>query len=133
MIPVVLDASAAVELVLGKSSPGKVRQYVENAPRVVSSSLYKAEVTNVLRKYHVGGIINGAMAQHLLALTIDLVDDYHDMGAFTAEALKESVRLGHSAYDMFYFTLARRLDARLVSMDKELNRLAEAAGIAVMK
>ncbi len=132
MKPVVLDASAGIEMVLGKHHPARIRQELEDAPRVLSSSLYPAEVTNVLRKYHVGGVINGAMAGQLLGLVLGVVDEYHDTLDFTAEALRESIRSGHSAYDMFYFTLARRFDARLISMDRRLNRLAGDAGIDIV-
>lgn len=41
----------------------------------------------------------------------------------------ESLRLGHSSYDLFYLVLARRTGATLFTLDKKMQELALDAGI----
>ena len=41
----------------------------------------------------------------------------------------ESVRLGHSSYDLFYVVLARRTGATLFTLDKKLQDLSLSLGV----
>ena len=61
--------------------------------------------------------------------TLGLVDQFVDDSSLWMEAMGESLRLGHSSYDMFYFALARRLGATLFTLDKKLQKLCAANGV----
>ncbi len=49
------------------------------------------------------------------------------------ESLNEAIRLNHSAYDMLYFTLARRFGAVLITLDKKLMSLAKSEDIKTVE
>ena len=53
-----------------------------------------------------------------------LVDCFHDDASLAKEALSESIRYRHPAYDMFYLVLARRTGATLFTLDKKMWALA---------
>ncbi|GHS86330.1 hypothetical protein FACS189487_00400 [Campylobacterota bacterium] len=68
----------------------------------------------------------------LLILAENLIDEYIDISENNAEALNESIRLNHSAYDMLYLTIARRYGGTLLTLDKKLAVLARKEGIQVV-
>ncbi len=49
-----------------------------------------------------------------------MIDDFFNEKDMWKEALRESIKNDHPAYDMFYAVLARRNDSTLVSNDNEL-------------
>ena len=63
-------------------------------------------------------------AQVLLDRVEALVDCFHDDASLAKEALSESIRYRHPAYDMFYLVLARRTGATLFTLDKKMWALA---------
>jgi predicted nucleic acid-binding protein len=91
--------------------------------------LYKAEVANTYWKYVKANLISKDIGMELLQLTQALVDEYVDIGENNTEAYNESIRLHHSAYDMLYFTLARRAGAVLLTLDKSLLELCVNEGV----
>jgi predicted nucleic acid-binding protein len=125
----VLDANAGIEIVLKRERSHQFKEYIAKSRKVISSDLYKAESANTLWKYIKGGFIPKEKGPELLRLALGLVDEYHDIAEYTAEALHESIRLNHSSYDMLYFTLARRNGAGLLTVDKRLRELAGKEGI----
>ncbi len=129
---VVLDASAGIEIILSRSSSQKLIRELSQSKKVVSSDLYKIETANALWKYIQAGLVKPEQSSELLNLAQDLVDEFVDISVNNEEALKEAVHQGHSAYDMLYFTLARRLGARLLTLDKKLNKIAKQAGIDIL-
>ena len=126
---IVLDPSAGIEIVLNRPLANQLKKYISNSRIVISSDLYKAEVTNVLWKYIKADLITKANGIDLLSLAQNLVDEYYDISQFTIESLNESIRLNHSSYDMFYLTLARRSGAKLLTLDKKLLQIACTEGI----
>ena len=126
---VVLDANAGIEIVLNRLKSIQFKEYIANCRKVISSDLYKAEITNTLRKYLKAGFLTKEKGIELLRLAQDLVDEYYDISENNNESLNESIRLNHSSYDMLYFTLARRTGAVLLTLDKKLLELAEKEGI----
>ncbi|MBI9096971.1 MAG: type II toxin-antitoxin system VapC family toxin [Spirochaetaceae bacterium] len=126
---VVLDASAGIEIVLKRSQSIQLKEKISNSRKVFTTDLYKAEVTNVIGKYIKAQLITEEKGFDLLNLALALVDEYYDISQFTTESLHESIRLDHSAYDMFYFTLARRSGAILMTLDKKLMNIAKREGV----
>ena len=51
------------------------------------------------------------------------VDEYVDIAENNEEAMNEAIRIGHSTYDLLYFTLARRYSGLLMTLDKELKEI----------
>jgi len=126
---VVLDASAGIEIVLSRSDAMKYETIITNASKVISSDLYKAEVANVLWKYHKSGLLNKNEVTQRLHYCTELVDEFIDIDENNEEALNEGIRIDHSIYDLLYLTLARRNGAILLTQDKKLKNIAKENGI----
>ena len=126
---VVLDSNAAIEIVL-KREKGKVLGcLVEAAEKTVSSEFFRIEVANVIRKYHHGNYLKRADCNIVMKLAENLVDEFVPIKDNHLEALNEAIRLSYSAYDMLYLTLARRMGATLITLDRQLNAIAQKEGI----
>jgi predicted nucleic acid-binding protein len=126
---IVLDASAGIEVVLDRPRAKALRERIEEATKVISSDLYKAETANAIWKYVRAGFIPRRDADRLLELAQGLVDDFIDIAENNGEAMGEAIRTGHPAYDLLYMTLARRNGAVLLTLDGKLKKLAEKNGI----
>lgn len=129
----VLDTSAAFEVALNGISAEKIRTVLKEADTVISSSLYLAEVPNVIWKYVRAGQLSESNGSILLTELYQYVDEFTDCPENAVESLHESVRLNHPVYDMFFLTLARRNNAMLLTMDKRLSTLAKEMGISVLE
>ncbi len=120
----VLDASAAIEVVLQKKLSDKLIDVIVKADWVISPSLYIAEVNNVFWKYQKFSNLEFEICDRHIEQTIRLVDDFiHDKELYR-EAFALACQENHSVYDMLYLTLARRNNAVLLSLDKKLITLA---------
>lgn len=129
---VVLDSSAAIEIILKRARSKTFKKSLDSAEKVITSDLYKIEIANVLWKYCRTGNIEKELTNKLLLLAEGLIDEFVDISENNTESLNEAIRLNHSAYDMLYFTLARRTGAVLMTLDKKLLALAKREGIAVI-
>ncbi len=125
----VLDASAGIEIVLEQAMASEFSREIEHSDGVISSELYRAEVANVIWKYVKAGLLEKSQAKQTLALAESLVDHFVPISENNEESLIESIRIGHSTYDILYFTLARRNGAKILSMDKKLKALCVDSGI----
>ena len=117
---IVLDVSAAIQIVLKKEKKEYFDEIYKKASWVIAPSLYIAELTNVLWKYNKAGILEHDESQQYIDDGINIIDSYFSEKELWKEVLRESINNEHSAYDMFYAVLARRNDATLVSNDKKL-------------
>jgi len=131
-VTIVLDASAAIEVVLNRSRSDDISTVLESAQRVYAPGLYKAEITNALWKYLRSGQITKEEAKEALRIALGLIDEYINIQNYTDEVLNESVRFNHPAYDIFYLVAARRTGSLLISLDKTINRLASQEGIDII-
>ena len=127
----VLDTNIAFEIAFNGKQAEKYKEILKNADTVLAPTLFQSEVTNVLWQYMKAGFIDEENAKVILAVILQLVDDYIDTSENMVESLHEAGRLNHSAYDMFYFTLARRYGATLLTLDKKLRETAVANGVRV--
>lgn len=127
----VLDTSAAFEVALNGSHAEQFRSLLKEADTVISSSLYLAEIPNVIWKYVRAGQLSESDGSVLLAELYQYVDEFTDCPENAVESLHEAVRLGHPIYDLFFLTLARRNNATLLTMDKRLSDLAKELGVPV--
>ena len=126
---IVLDSNAAIEIVLNREKGKKLRELIETSEKTVSSEFFRIETANVIRKYYNGKYIKKAECNKLLELAENLVDEFIPIRENHLEALNEAIRLNYSAYDMLYLTLARRMGAILVTLDRSLNLIAKKEGI----
>lgn len=128
----VLDTNVAFEIAFSGSRADEYRKILENASSVIVPDLYKSEITNVLWQYVRAGYLDEQNAKIIMIDLINLVDNYVSAEENSVESLHEAIRLNHSACDMFYFTLARRYGAVLLTMDKKLKKTAEREGVQVI-
>ena len=126
---VVLDASAAIELIRKREKADLIEAYLLHSDLIISSDLYKAECANAIWKMAKAGMINHNDLNTLLEKCNKLVYSFINIGENSAEALFEATRLNHPIYDMLYFTLARRTGAIMLTMDKRLTQLCKENGI----
>lgn len=129
---VVLDASAGIEIGLGRDNSQKYKNAFEEASNVITSDLYKAEVANVLWKYVKAKLLTKDVALQRLQYCLNLIDEYIDITENNQESLIESIRIDNSVYDALYLTLARRNGAILITQDKKLKKIAKEQGIDIL-
>jgi predicted nucleic acid-binding protein len=104
----VLDASAAVRLILSYPSAADLAERVGGAALVLAPELMLTELANTLWKLRRADRLNDLDPQEL-----------------QAEALALACHLNHPVYVCLYLALARREAASLISSDRRLNALAE--------
>ncbi len=129
---IVLDASAAMEIVLSRPAHGALKLELTKASKVISSELFRVETANTIWKYVRSDYISMEKGNEILCLVHELVDEYIEVSDNIQEALNEAVRLNHPVYDLLYYTLARRFGARLMTLDRQLINLAEKTGIPLV-
>lgn len=126
----VVDASAAVEVVLDRPRAEDLRTILEAADYVIAPDLYVSEVTNALWKY-----ARGTPRQSLDPSVVDdavaIPDDLIASSSLYREAFGLSLRQNHPVYDCLYLIVARRNTATLITLDKRLASLARTEEVAV--
>jgi len=120
----VLDASAAVRLILGDPAAAELEKVIRAAPLVLAPELMLTEVANALWKLQRAKQLAGLDPQQLLADASDLVDRVEPDRHLQAEALALACHLDHPVYDCLYLALARREAATLITADRRLQQLA---------
>lgn len=121
----VVDASALAAVVFGEPDGGRILPALA-APRLCAPPLVFFELTNIaLTKIRRRPGAAAAIAEDLrdgLRLPIELVPvDF-------AGVLELALDTGLTAYDASYLWLMRRLDARLLTLDRELAKFADLRG-----
>jgi len=121
----VLDASAAVRLILADPAAADLAERVGGAALVLAPELMLTELANTLWKLRRADRLNDLDPQELLAEARELVDRLEPDRHLQAEALALACHLNHPVYDCLYLALARREAASLISGDRRLNALAK--------
>jgi len=127
----VLDASAALEAVLGRPKAGAVLDSIEAATTVRAPELYAAEVANALWKHVRAGDLDIEEAQKALRIALDLIDATIPSRELAEEALATSAAYDHPVYDALYAITARRTGASLCTLDRRLAALLQATRVPV--
>ena len=128
---VVLDASAAVEIVLQRDCAEQLGDIVRQADWVIAPTLFISEVTNVFWKYQNMLDYPYASCEKSIEQAIALPDDYLNEIDLYREAFNMACKLNHPVYDMLYLILARRNSALLLTMDKKLKGAATKSEIEI--
>lgn len=126
---IVLDASAAVEIVQNTEMGWALQELALINEKKITCELMRAETASVFRRFVRMKAVDMDTADRLLAEATALPDEYYPLDDLQSEALRESIRLDHSIYDMFYFVLARRTGATLFTTDRKLQDLCREHGI----
>ena len=121
----VLDASAAVRLILADPAAADLAERVGGAALVLAPELMLTELANTLWKLQRADRLNDLDPQELLAEARELVDRLEPDRHLQAEALALACHLNHPVYDCLYLALARREAVSLISSVRRLNALAE--------
>lgn len=126
---IVLDACAAMGMALGTKEGHALRQLMLEGEETAAPSLFAEELVHALVEYVTAGTYTRDQAQAAFDGMIALVDCVVDTGELAKEVLDESLRTGHSSYDLFYMVLARRNGATLFTLDSKLQALCHANGV----
>ena len=127
----VLDASAALEVVVERPQAARLRVVLEEADLVLAPDLFVSEVVNVMWKYHQFEQWGLTVCDRTLEAALSLVDTLVPSRELYGEAFLLARTTRRPAYDMFYVALARREDATLLTADVQLRKEAERQGIRV--
>ena len=130
---VVLDASAAIEIVLQRESAKQLGEIVLEADWVIAPTLFIAEITNAFWKYQKFADYPFATCEKNIEQTIALPDDFINEVDLYREVFNMACMLDHPVYDMLYLVLARRNSAMLLTMDKKLSGAAQKSGVNIWK
>ncbi len=128
---VVLDVSAAIEILLRKEKNGMFDATYRDATWVLAPDLYVPEISNVLWKYCRAKVITHDECIQFTDDGITMIDDFIDSRELWKEALGEGIKYNHSIYDMYYSVLARRNDATLITNDGYLASMCREQKISV--
>ncbi|RDB61514.1 toxin PIN [Gordonibacter sp. 28C] len=126
---IVLDCNAALAM-SARSEEGKAFSILTlEGERIIAPDIIYAELTHALVKQVRGGYVDSNDAVALGTAALDLVDEVVSGRDLWIEAMTESMRLGHSSYDMLYFVLARREGSTLFTLDRKLQKLCLDNGV----
>ncbi len=128
---VILDTSAAVEVVLNRSSATVISDILMKANWVIAPDLFISEATNVFWKYHQYENLSIELCEESIERTLGLIDDIVDSRTLYKEAFALSCMAQHSVYNMFYLVLARRNNGIFLTMDKDLKDAASKYSIRI--
>lgn len=128
----VIDASAAVEIVLQKEKAPGLEQHLDKSKCIAAPFLYIPEITNVFWKYHAFKNLPVEFCENAIENAIGLPDEYHNEHELYNEAFAMGCQTGKPVYDMFYLVLARRSNAWLMTLDKSLRLIAEKHSVRIV-
>ena len=128
---VVLDASAAIEVALGRKQAAKLAETLEDADVVLAPDLFVPEVVNTIWKYYQFENLSLDSCDRALESALGLVDALVSSKEVCSEAFLLARTARRPAYDMFYLALARREDAALLTTDRGLRKEADRHGVRV--
>ena len=127
---IVLDASAAVHLVMESEYAGTLVETLSLADAAIAPDLFYCEVANSLWKYLQNGSLETNEALARMDKASSLIDFAFSSRVLAAEALIAAETHAHPVYDLTYAVLARRYGATVVTMDRRFLRLLGTMGIA---
>ncbi len=122
---IVLDASAAANIILRTELAPTLIEKLKQSPLVIAPTLFHSEIANTLWKYVRFGDLDKETALTRYTEAIGLIDIFEADEQLAAEALSTAIRHNHSVYDMLYVILARRHSCTVLTVDKKLAALIQ--------
>ncbi|MCB1035773.1 MAG: type II toxin-antitoxin system VapC family toxin [Acidobacteria bacterium] len=132
MVPLVLDASAAINIVLRSDRAGWLSSKLESSATVSVPDLFCPEVANTLWKYVRSGLLSREDALERYETAVRLADHFFSTEELTVEALAEGIQHSHAIYDLTYAVLARRTGSSVLTADRSFARLLEKMNVPVL-
>lgn len=126
---VVLDPSAAAEVLLQRERATGLSRLITEADWVGAPDLFVPETTNLFWKYASFAGVPLERCEEALRKAIRLLDELVPTDDLFEEVLPLAHRARHPAYDGFYLVLARRRGATLATVDRKLATLCDAEGV----
>ncbi|MCM5569950.1 type II toxin-antitoxin system VapC family toxin [Burkholderiaceae bacterium FT117] len=120
----VLDASAAIHVVMGTPEAPRLVERLETASLVLAPSLFHAEVANALWKYLPARKLDRNELFERYEEAIGLLDAVEPDASLATEALAAAAHHAHPVYDLLYLVTALRHGCRLLTVDSRLAALA---------
>jgi predicted nucleic acid-binding protein len=120
---IVLDTSAALEILLKKENSDRFKKALLEADTVIAPELYISEITNVAWKYNKIAQFKHEECYRISEDGINLIDQFIDAKDLWKEALREAINNNQSVYDCQYLICARRNDGILLTLDQKLKKL----------
>lgn len=114
----VLDASAAVHMVMATEYGMDLTSKLEESTAVSAPDLFASEVGNSLWKYIRQGTITLDEGLERVEEALALIDEVIPSSMLLREAVAAAARYEHPVYDMIYAILARRGGSRVLTMDR---------------
>jgi predicted nucleic acid-binding protein len=108
----------------------RIATWQQSAVELIAPLLFEYEMTTVLRKAIVTGVLTAGSAEEAMYETMELgIQRLSPTPQLHKSALAWAARLGHSkAYDAHYLALAEREQAELWTADRRLSNAARQAG-----
>ncbi len=129
----VIDSSAAIEVVLKRTKSEPFGLVLQEADLVLAPDLFVPEVVNTIWKYHQVDNVDLGTCDRAIDLALGLVDNTVPSRELHREAFLLARTTRRPAYEMFYLALARREDASFLTLDAALKKEAERQGIRVIE
>jgi len=129
---VVLDASAAIEIVLKRENAHLYVDQLLESEAVIAPDIYLSEVANAAWKYFNHANYTHEQTLELALDSTNLIDQFVPVKELWIEALRESICFNHPVYDSLYAVCARRNDGILLTQDKRLQILCEKLHVKYM-
>ena len=129
---IILDTSAAIEIVLRRDKSESYSELLSKADWVIAPDIYVSEIVNVFWKYHQFSDLSLDFCQSGIENALTMVDDLISTKELYKEAFALSCMSGHPVYDTQFLILARRHNGTLLTLDKKLSKLAQKQSISVV-
>jgi predicted nucleic acid-binding protein len=134
----VLDASVALLWLIPQTN-AKGLAYADSVlsalqeSQAVVPSLFALEIANVVTQLEAKGIVPEADSQRFIALLgqLDIETDLETMARALGDTLNLARRHKLSAYDAAYLELALRQGLPLATLDADLAKAAQTAGLSI--
>jgi predicted nucleic acid-binding protein len=120
----VIDASALAALLMPEDGGEEVEKAVKEAERVSTLDLAAYEVSNAVWRRVRRGELSMEEGNVVVTTLLSLLETFEVFSyrKVAADAFRLAVDAGVTVYDAAYVVLAKRLDARLLTLDGELLR-----------
>ena len=128
----VLDASAAVTVILNRPEAHRFKEALAAADLVLAPDLLVPEIVNAIWKYHQFEGLGVDICDRALSQALGIVDLLVPSKELAREAFLLARTTRRPAYDMFCLALARREDASLLTRDAALRKEAHRQGVGVL-
>jgi predicted nucleic acid-binding protein len=119
-VRVVIDASAAANIVMRTDIATPLIDKLEKAALVIAPELFHSEIANTMWKYVQIGDLNTSVAIDRYQEAIGLIDTFEADKGLITEALSSASKYNHPVYDLLYAVLALRYGCSILSSDKRL-------------